>query len=155
MFSSRDSEAFVTFKFKESEYMGLKRVRLFTMIDFCSYVGGLLGLFAGFSVLSFCEFFYFFTVRVFLNLLLNKRRKGRRIIKIEPRTNRSTETIEARTNSNLDRRFPRLDHDLLFPSCTWSNDDNDHSRPFPNAFVPAVSWVRPESELFGALVETS
>jgi Amiloride-sensitive sodium channel len=36
----------------------------FTLIDFISYTGGALGLFLGFSVLSFVEILYYFSVRV-------------------------------------------------------------------------------------------
>ena len=42
------------------------RKKQFTIVDFLSFVGGLLGLFAGFSALSFVELIYWFTIRVFI-----------------------------------------------------------------------------------------
>jgi hypothetical protein len=42
------------------------RKQQFNELDFLSYIGGLLGLFAGFSVLSFVELVYWFSIRVFL-----------------------------------------------------------------------------------------
>ena len=36
-----------------------------TLLDFISQIGGLLGLFMGFSVISFVEVFYWFSFRLF------------------------------------------------------------------------------------------
>jgi hypothetical protein len=44
----------------------LIRKQQFNELDFLSYIGGLLGLFAGFSVLSFAELVYWFSIRVCL-----------------------------------------------------------------------------------------
>jgi uncharacterized membrane protein len=38
--------------------------RQFTELDFFSYTGGALGLFLGFSILSFIEIIYYFTIRI-------------------------------------------------------------------------------------------
>lgn len=46
-----------------------RRYQQFSFSDAVSYVGGLLGLFAGISVLSIVEIFYFFTLRLF-NVIL-------------------------------------------------------------------------------------
>ncbi|KAG5671103.1 hypothetical protein PVAND_001317 [Polypedilum vanderplanki] len=46
-----------------------RRFQLFTFSDTVSYVGGLLGLFAGISMFSIIEIFYFFTVRVFFDMI--------------------------------------------------------------------------------------
>lgn len=50
------------------------------MIDFFSYVGGVLGLFAGISVLSFFELFYFFTFRVASNIILSRKTRTKLVI---------------------------------------------------------------------------
>jgi Amiloride-sensitive sodium channel len=51
-------------RFKESEFYPLFRRRHFTEIDIFSFVGGLLGLFLGFSVLSMVEILYFCVIKV-------------------------------------------------------------------------------------------
>ncbi|XP_070507966.1 uncharacterized protein [Chironomus tepperi] len=58
------NEGIVKFKFKENEYVSMQRVRQFTTVDFLSYIGGLLGLFAGISVLTLFEIVDFFTIRL-------------------------------------------------------------------------------------------
>lgn len=54
----------LTVQFKEKEFPTRQRVRTFTTVDFLSQIGGLLGLFAGISVLSLFEVFYFLTLRL-------------------------------------------------------------------------------------------
>lgn len=66
--SYKPSEAGFEFRYGDSEYFPLIRYQEFSTKDYLSYVGGLLGLFAGISVLSIVETFYFFTLRVFVNL---------------------------------------------------------------------------------------
>lgn len=61
--------------FKEKEFISMKRIREFTIFDFFSYVGGLLGLFTGISVLSLFEILYFFTLRLFVELYWLYKRK--------------------------------------------------------------------------------
>ena len=48
------------------------RKRQFNWLDFFSYVGGILGLFAGFSALSFVEIIYWFTIRVMIKKISRK-----------------------------------------------------------------------------------
>ena len=61
-------EGHVRIKFKDDEFISMRRVRQFTTVDFLSYVGGLLGLFAGISMLSLVEIFYFFSIRLVVNI---------------------------------------------------------------------------------------
>jgi amiloride-sensitive sodium channel len=63
--------------FKDNEFITLQRVRQFTVFDFMSYIGGLLGLYAGISVLSFFEFFYFFTLRLVCEIFRGRCRKNK------------------------------------------------------------------------------
>lgn len=63
----------LSFKFSDETFNPMRRIRLFTVNDFFSYVGGVLGLFAGISVLSFFEIFYFFTLRVVSNFYLPRK----------------------------------------------------------------------------------
>lgn len=51
-------------KFQDNEFFSVIRKKQFSNIDFISYCGGILGLFAGISLLSIIELFYFFTIRV-------------------------------------------------------------------------------------------
>jgi hypothetical protein len=51
------------FKFKNNAFNQLIRKQQFDTLDFLSFVGGILGLFAGFSALSFVELIYWFTIR--------------------------------------------------------------------------------------------
>ena len=67
----------IKFRFKDNEFTAMQRVRQFTIFDFLSYIGGLLGLFAGISVLSLFEIFYFFTLRLIYEILKLKRRQRR------------------------------------------------------------------------------
>jgi len=67
----------IRIKFKDNEFISMHRVRQFTIFDFLSYIGGLLGLFAGISVLSLFEIFYFFTLRLICEILVLKRRPRR------------------------------------------------------------------------------
>lgn len=68
---SEDYYSYVTimFKYKDSEYFPLIRYQEFKTKDFLSYFGGLLGLFAGISLLSVIEIIYFFTVRLITNVI--------------------------------------------------------------------------------------
>ena len=52
--------------YKGNELNQLIRKKQFNLVDFMSFVGGILGLFAGFSALSFVELIYWFTIRVFI-----------------------------------------------------------------------------------------
>jgi Amiloride-sensitive sodium channel len=54
----------VTFQYKSESFNPYILKRQFTELDFFSYTGGALGLFLGFSVLSFIEIIYYFTIRI-------------------------------------------------------------------------------------------
>lgn len=66
---NKSKEAVLKIMFKDPDFKAFRRFRQFTVIDFLSYVGGLLGLFAGISVLSFFEVVYFLVLRTLTNLL--------------------------------------------------------------------------------------
>lgn len=55
-------------RWKDSEYYGMVRFQEFKLVDFLSYVGGILGLFAGISLLSMFELSYFLTLRLLVDL---------------------------------------------------------------------------------------
>lgn len=67
-FNTESMPAEVIIKFKENEFFLVIRRKQFSNIDFLSYCGGFLGLFAGISVLSIIELFYYFTIRVIVDL---------------------------------------------------------------------------------------
>lgn len=73
-----------TFKFSDDDFHPLCRTRRFTTIDFLSNVGGVLGLFAGISVLSFFEAFYFFTLRIWSNIIISRKAVKHAVIMVEP-----------------------------------------------------------------------
>jgi amiloride-sensitive sodium channel len=73
---ANSTEGIIKIRFKENEVISMERIQRFTIFDFLSYIGGLLGLFAGISVLSLFEIFYFFTLRLICEVLRVKR--GRR-----------------------------------------------------------------------------
>ncbi|XP_063360609.1 pickpocket protein 28-like, partial [Cydia amplana] len=54
--------------FKEPRFVSMRRSELFGLTDFLANCGGLLGLFLGFSFLSFVEIFYFCTLRLWCTL---------------------------------------------------------------------------------------
>ncbi|XP_070504562.1 uncharacterized protein [Chironomus tepperi] len=58
----------ITVHFKSSTFSRYVRKKQFNEVDFLSFVGGILGLFAGFSVLSFVELFHWFCVKICINL---------------------------------------------------------------------------------------
>jgi acid-sensing ion channel, other len=68
-----DVEASFEFRYKDGDYFPLVRYQVFKTKDFLSSVGGLLGLFAGISVLSIIEFIYFFTLRLAVDFLRTTR----------------------------------------------------------------------------------
>ncbi|CAO1411521.1 unnamed protein product [Diamesa tonsa] len=59
--------------FKENDFLSVIRRKQFSGVEVLSFVGGLLGLFAGFSALSFVEVIYYFTIRV--GFIYNQRNK--------------------------------------------------------------------------------
>lgn len=68
VFSSQDYVT-VSFTFKDNTFVPMIRYERFGMKDYFCYIGGLLGLFAGISVLSIIEIFYFFAVRAVSDFL--------------------------------------------------------------------------------------
>lgn len=74
----------LSFQFEGEDFYPLRRTRQFTFVDFLSNVGGLLGLFAGISVLSLFECFYFFTSRVLTNLLVLRKHNHHTLIEVRP-----------------------------------------------------------------------
>jgi amiloride-sensitive sodium channel len=68
---SNVSEKYTTmaFKYKDGEHFALLRYQPFKLVDFLSYVGGILGLFAGVSALSIIELCYYFTLRILSNIM--------------------------------------------------------------------------------------
>ena len=63
------SNSMIQMRWKDSEYYAMIRVQEFKLVDFFSYAGGILGLFAGISVLSIFEIFYFLTLRLGTDLV--------------------------------------------------------------------------------------
>lgn len=57
----------VLVRFKNNFFNELIRKKQFTELDFLSFAGGLLGLFAGVSALSLVEVIYWFTIRVIID----------------------------------------------------------------------------------------
>ncbi|KAL7036627.1 hypothetical protein ACKWTF_008881 [Chironomus riparius] len=68
IFRYRVQNTTISLLWKDNEYYAQVRYQQFKIVDFLSYVGGILGLFAGISVLSIVEFFYFFTLRLMSDL---------------------------------------------------------------------------------------
>ena len=62
-------------RFIENLYSQFIRRKQFNEVDFLSFVGGLLGLFAGFSALSFIELIYWFLIRIALKFIKRKSTK--------------------------------------------------------------------------------
>jgi Amiloride-sensitive sodium channel len=54
-------------KFKVDSFLPLKRRVQFSRLEIVSFVGGLAGLFTGFSLLSLSEIFYFFLFQPLAN----------------------------------------------------------------------------------------
>jgi acid-sensing ion channel, other len=63
-----DSEVSIDFKFKEIDVVPLRRYQPLTFSNFLAQSGGMMGIFAGISVLSIIELFYFMTLRWMVNL---------------------------------------------------------------------------------------
>ena len=55
--------------FKSLHFMRQERAELFGIVDFFSNVGGLLGLCMGVSIISGLELLYFFTARLYYNIV--------------------------------------------------------------------------------------
>ena len=66
-FASDNDEVEINVRLNSEDAILFRRYQLFTFTDIVSYVGGLLGLLAGISVLSIVEIFYFFIIRVLVD----------------------------------------------------------------------------------------
>jgi acid-sensing ion channel, other len=71
-----DIDVRLNFKFKDVDIVPLRRYLPFTFTDFLAQSGGMLGLFAGISVLSLVELMYFMTIRWMVNLWRWKRSRN-------------------------------------------------------------------------------
>lgn len=75
-------------------------------------MGGLLGLFMGFSVISLIELFYFISIRPYCNYLrLSHHRQNisKAIEKLRQKRNSSIITKTVQSNTTIDRSFPYID----------------------------------------------
>ena len=61
---SNPESIMVSIEYDQMRYNPLVRKQQFDMLDFFSYFGGLLGLFAGISILSIVEIIYWFTIQL-------------------------------------------------------------------------------------------
>ena len=68
-----DGKTVVMVYFKESEFIALERQELFGDVNFWANCGGLVGLFIGFSIMSFVEILYYLFFRWMYNF-------GRRLL---------------------------------------------------------------------------
>lgn len=66
---SRNNNILINVGWKDSEYYAMVRYQPLNLVDFLSYIGGILGLFAGVSVLSIIEVFYFLTLRLITDVV--------------------------------------------------------------------------------------
>jgi amiloride-sensitive sodium channel len=75
--SDNDNMSIIRVQMNFDDMILFRRYQQFNFSDVVSYVGGLLGLFAGISMLSIVEFFYFFTLRLFTDVMrwILKRRR--------------------------------------------------------------------------------
>ena len=64
-----DNMAVLHIYFEKLHFVVHERGQLYTTIEIISNIGGLLGLCLGFSILSLVEFIYFFTARLFFNIV--------------------------------------------------------------------------------------
>ncbi|KAF5291553.1 hypothetical protein FQR65_LT01866 [Abscondita terminalis] len=58
----------ISLYFKDVLFLSYRRHEVHGVLDFFSNVGGLMGLFIGFSLISVVEIIYFFTLRIFCNV---------------------------------------------------------------------------------------
>ncbi|RZF31942.1 hypothetical protein LSTR_LSTR011539 [Laodelphax striatellus] len=81
--TEKGTTAVVTFHFKMNSVDNIQRVAIVTLSDFVANIGGLLGLFLGFSFLSFFEIIYFMTIRWVTNVWNKRNRQHSRERKAE------------------------------------------------------------------------
>lgn len=59
--------------FKSREFFPLVLRKQLENLDYLSYIGGLLGLFAGISMLSIFEVFYYSTIQILVNCVIHRK----------------------------------------------------------------------------------
>ncbi|XP_015179465.1 PREDICTED: pickpocket protein 28-like [Polistes dominula] len=79
-----ENMAVVHIFFVESQFTKSMKNELFGFTEFLSSTGGLLGLFMGFSFLSFMEILYFLTLRLWCRLKENKSTPSHTVVKVHP-----------------------------------------------------------------------
>ena len=67
-FASYGDKVEINVRLNSEDAVLFRRYQQFTFSDVVSYVGGLLGLLAGISMLSILEFFYFFIIRALVDI---------------------------------------------------------------------------------------
>lgn len=99
LFSVRVAPLSIFFSGNEVEL--LNRVETYTIDDFLSICGGLLGLFMGVSVLSIIEIIYYFTLSLFWSIYRSKKENS--VIHVEE--NRSDNGVPTFTHSTSQNKF--------------------------------------------------
>ena len=74
---------FIDILYSNNNYSEYRRTVNMGPIDFVSQLGGLFGLCLGFSLISFIEIFYWFSIRLFRNCVTQRSRKDSELSKIE------------------------------------------------------------------------
>jgi hypothetical protein len=87
--------------FESDNVNNIVRKQQFNELDFLSYIGGLLGLFAGFSVLSFIELIYWFLIRVCLDKMRRVSSKVVPVIRIPTMRSRKLESFSKHVKNYL------------------------------------------------------
>lgn len=85
------------FKFGKSQFHHIVRKKQFNEVDFLSFIGGLLGLFAGFSALSFVEIIFWILIRV--RGVISKRSNSA----VHPKVIEVAECVREGNGNNLDQ----------------------------------------------------
>ncbi|KAI4503005.1 hypothetical protein M0802_002049 [Mischocyttarus mexicanus] len=83
-FTEIENMAVVHIFFVESQFTKSMKNELFGFTEFLSSTGGLLGLFMGFSFLSFMEILYFLTLRLWCRLTENKNAPSHTVVQVHP-----------------------------------------------------------------------
>jgi acid-sensing ion channel, other len=65
----KNTDSTINFKMKDTDVIPMIRYQPSTFIEFLAQSGGLMGLFAGLSILSVIETFYFFSFRIICNVM--------------------------------------------------------------------------------------
>ncbi|XP_034937695.1 pickpocket protein 28-like [Chelonus insularis] len=91
----KENMAIVHLFFIDSQFPKYVKSELFGFIEFLSSVGGLLGLFMGFSFLSVVEVVYFMTLRIWCRISWNERPQNtsNSLIHVQPCSNPNSNTI--------------------------------------------------------------